>query len=152
MYAPRKHHIINTSAPNHLLQPLLAENQHAGPSNPRGTTGEASAPLLPAAEAVSLNPAFAFTASFPACLLKPPITSQFSCDRTAKLFKEASKTQLLQLVVCTPIDPLRFSLVKLNTTYSRQVCQETHGSAIDRKGGRRNRGRFLSTEYHNTPL
>lgn len=55
-----------------------------------------------AATVISMNYAFTFIANFPAWLLKLPITSELSCDERAKLFKESSKNELLQFMVCTP--------------------------------------------------
>lgn len=51
---------------------------------------------------ISMNYAFTFIANFPAWLWKLPIASELSCDERAKLFKESSKNELLQFMVCTP--------------------------------------------------
>lgn len=130
MHAPRKHYFINISAPNHLLQPLLLRTKMSVHQIQQVLQDRHQQMLSLAAEVMSMNSAFTFTASFPAWLLKLPIASKLSCDETAKLFKESSKNELLQLTVRTPTDSLRFSLVKPNTMYSHQVCQETHGTAM----------------------
>lgn len=63
MHIPRKHHSINTCAPNHLPQPLLAENHNVRASNPTGTTGQAPANAVAGSKGLSTNSAFTFIGS-----------------------------------------------------------------------------------------
>lgn len=86
MHVPRKHHSINTCAPNHLPQPLLAENQNVSASNPTGTIGQAPANAVAGSKGLSRNSAFTFIGS-----LNIPIASGLAGMKEKSFLKNLAR-------------------------------------------------------------
>lgn len=75
-------------------------------------------------------------------LLRSPIVSQLSCDGTAEPFHNPAKMDFYSWWSILQQISSKFSLVKANTKYSWQGCQEAQGTVTYWEGEWHNKGHF----------